>query len=77
MQPDLHPALCKDVAVHLHVGLEDDGEDGEDAADGGDAGGRTSWAEGSADAATFSPHSTYSLPIHESSRSRPTPGAAE
>ena len=60
----------------MHVRLEEDGEDGEDA-DGADAGGRTPWAEGSADAATFSPHSTHSLLIHESSRSRPTPGAAE
>ena len=41
----------------MHVRLEEEGEDGEDA-DGADAGGRTPWAEGSADAATFSPHST-------------------
>ena len=59
----------------MHVGQREDGEDGEDGV--ADAGGRTSWVEGSADAATFSPHSTYSLLIHESSRSRPTPGAAE
>ena len=67
----------------MHVGVREAGEDGEDAVD--DAGGRTPWVEveeegeveGSADAATFSPHSTHSLLIHESSRSRPTPRAPE
>ena len=67
----------------MHVGRRGAGEDGEDAVD--DAGGRTPWVEveeegeveGSADAATFSPHSTHSLLIHESSRSRPTPRAPE
>ena len=61
----------------MHVGGREAGEDGEDAMDDAGGGGRTPWVEGSADAVTFSPHSTHSLLIHESSRSRPTPGAAE